>query len=455
MQIKPAPIIPPAPPVPATDLPTLRLLQTTLRSNLDVWPRHMFEAPFSRRTVLGVDTVLLNDPAAVRHVFVTHAAGYVRPALMPRILRPLLGRGIFLSEGKEWRDQRRVLAPAFTPHNVGLLLPHFAATANELVRTLGDTSTADLSAAFQSAALEAALRAMFSLPDKAPRDRLGRLVRQFIAGPGRPAIIDSLAPTETSYGFLLRKRRAFEKVWFAAVDEVVAARKRAPNVGAHRDMLDMLLAARDPETGAPLASDEIRDQCATMIFGGFETTARLLFWTTYLLTLDRSEQERVRVEVAAFPPDCVTGLDDLANWPRLRMVLLESMRLYPPVPHLVRQPVADDEILGERVHPATQVWVSPWVMHRHRSHWPNPTAFIPDRFAGTPSPWTSNGAYLPFGAGPRICLGATFAMAEAQILMATMLAHFRLYRADDRPVIPVGRLTIEPSHAAMFCLERI
>ncbi len=131
------------------------------------------------------------------------------------------------------------------------------------------------------------------------------------------------------------------------------------------------------------------------------------------------------------------------------------MQLYPPVPHLVRQPVTDDEIMGERVRPATQVWVSPWVMHRHRAHWPNPTAFMPERFAGTPSPWTSNSAYLPFGAGPRICLGATFAMAEAQIVMATMLWHFRLSLPDDRPVMPVGRLTIEPSHSPLFRLERV
>ena len=450
-----SPIIPPAPRVHAADLSPVRLLLTSARSSLDIWPSYAFDVAFNRRTLLGVEAVLLNDPAAIRHVFVTHAANYARPVVVPRISRALLGHGVFLSEGAEWRRQRRVLAPAFTPHNIGLLLPHFATAANELARQLGRAPTADLSGAFQSVALEAALRAMFSIPEKEPREKLGGLVRAFVGGPGRPKIIDTFAPTETSFGFLLRKRRAFQKIWFDAVDEVVTARKRTPRTGAHRDLLDMLLAARDPETGEPLSSEEVRDQCATMIFGGFETTARLLFWAAYLLTLDRSEQERLREEVTAFPPDRVATLNDLSNWPRLRMVLLETMRLYPPVPHLIRRPVEKDEIGGEPVAPGTQVWVSPWVMHRHRAHWPNPTAFMPERFAGLPSPWTSNGAYLPFGAGPRICIGATFAMAEAQIVMATVLTRFRLSLDDDRPVMPVGRLTIEPSRAPMFRLERV
>jgi cytochrome P450 len=448
-------VIPPAPPVHAKDLSTLSLVRTSARDTLAIWPNYAFEVPFSRRTVLGVEAVLLNDPAAIRHVMTTNVANYRRPVMTARILRPLLGRGILLSEGAEWRRQRRMLSTAFTPQSVGLLLPHFFAAADDLVRSVERAPTADLALAFQSATLEAVLRALFSMPDAAQREPLAAMVRSFATGPGRFTAVDSLAPNETSFPFLLRKRRAFQKAWFAVVDDVIAERRRAPNHGGPRDLLDMLLTARDTETGAPLAADEVRDQSATMIFGGHETTSRLLFWATYLLTLDPAEQDRLRAEVADYPPDRARSLADLGRWPRLRLVLLEALRLYPSVAHLVREPIDDDVVAGERVRRGTQVWISPWVMHRHRTYWESPTAFRPDRFAGQPSPWTALPAYLPFGAGPRICLGAAFAMAEAQIMLATLLSRFRISLDGGAPVLPVGRLTIEPSRAPGFRLERV
>jgi cytochrome P450 len=221
---------------------------------------------------------------------------------------------------------------------------------------------------------------------------------------------------------------------------------------APRDLLDLLFAARDPETGGSLSPAEIRDQAATMIFAGYETTARLLFWASYLLTLDQREQLRVHAEVSAFPPNRIRDLKDLENWPRLRMTLLETLRLYPPVPMLIREPLEDDVILGEPVRRGVQVYIAPWVLHRHRKYWKEPTAFMPDRFANQASPWTSGGGYMPFGAGPRICIGAMFAMAEAQIILATLLHSHRLSMDDPRPLLPVGRLTTQPSHTPDFIL---
>ena len=449
------PIIPPPPKVHAKDLPTWRHLLTAQRNSLAIFPDYAFDVPFRRRTLLGIDAVLVNDPAGVRHVLATNAANYVRPTMMPRVLRPLLGRGVFLAEGPEWRQQRRLLSPVFTPHNVGLLLPHFTAAANGLMARLERAPIADLSAAFQEAALEAVLRALFSMSDNGQRARLGAMVRGYVGGPGHPNILDMLARAESAFAFATRKRRGFQKAWFAAVDTVVAERQRSERYDRDRDLLDLLLAARDAETGERLATSEVRDQCATMIFGGFETTARLLFWASYLLTLDLEEQERLRVEIAAFPPERVSSLDDLTNWPRLRMALLETLRLYPPVAHLVREPIADDEIMGEPVKVRSQIWISAWVLHRHRKFWEQPTAFAPERFVGNTSPWTTIGAYLPFGMGPRTCIGATFAVSEAQIMMATLLQRYRIIHDDQEPVLPVARVTTEPSYAPMFRLERV
>jgi cytochrome P450 len=447
-------IVPPAPAVHPKDLPTIRRLLGSISDSLSIWSDHAFDTTFSRSKLFGLESALINDPAGIRYILAANAANYVRPAVLPRLLRPLIGRGLFLTEGGEWRRQRRLLSPPFAPSHVNILLRHFIAAANDLVCQLEGKPSVDLSDAYQIAALNAVLRALFSLPDQAERDRIGNLVRQYVTGPGRPQIFDAFARSETSFAFALGRRRAFQKRWFAVVDALVTARHNAPRDTGHQDLLDLLIAVRDPETGEPISTDEVRDQCATMIFAGYETTARLLFWTSYLLTLDQGEQVRLRAEVAAFPPERVATLDDLGHWPRLRLVLLEALRLYPPVPIMVREPIEDDAIMGEPVRRGVQVYVVPWVLHRHRRHWQHPTAFIPDRFAGQSSPWTSGGAYLPFGAGPRICIGAVFALAEAQIMLATILQRHTLAIESKRPVMPVGRLTIQPSHAPMFKLDK-
>jgi cytochrome P450 len=215
------PVIPPAPKVHAKDLPAWRHLWMAQRNSIGIFPDYVFDVPFGRRTLLGVEAVLINDTEGIRHVMATNATNYVRPKMMPRVLRPLLGQGIFLADGTEWRRQRRMLSPAFTPHNVGLLLPHFTAAANDLLHRL-DSSNVNLSEAFQVATLDAGLRAMFSMPDSVQRARLGAMVRGYVEGPGHPNALDMLASDESTFAFATRKRRAFQTVWFAAVDEVVA-----------------------------------------------------------------------------------------------------------------------------------------------------------------------------------------------------------------------------------------
>ena len=132
------------------------------------------------------------------------------------------------------------------------------------------------------------------------------------------------------------------------------------------------------------------------------------------------------------------SLDDLQNWRRLRNVLLEALRLYPPVPQILRDANGPDDICGETIGVDTKVWISPSVMHRHRKFWDRPTAFLPDRFAGKTTPWTQTPAYIPFGAGPRICIGLSFALSEAQIVMAQLLSRHNISLRDARPVLPVG-----------------
>lgn len=286
-------------------------------------------------------------------------------------------------------------------------------------------------------------------------DRIATLVRGYLAGPGRPNIFDGLARSEAAFPFVTRRRRQFQSAWFAVVDDVIARRRSSTASASHRDLLDLLLAARDPETGAALPDTEVHDQCGTFLAAGYETTARLLFWAAYLLTLAPAEQARLRTEIASFPPDRVSRLDDLSNWPHVRQTLLEALRLYPPAAYITRQAIAGDTIVGEPVRPGTLIWISPWVLHRHRKLWREPTAFMPDRFSDKPASWTNDGAFIPFGAGPRICIGATFALTEAQIMLATLLSRFKITLDDRRPVLPVATVTTAPSYEPLFQLERI
>jgi cytochrome P450 len=445
-------IVPPVHPVHGIPLSSWRLLLATLRNPLTAYSDESFQARSGRVRLLGRTTIGINHPDGVRHVLTTHAARYGRPIAAVRSLRWMMGDGLFLAEGDSWRQQRRMLSPLFSPSHIGQLLPHFQAAGRSLVARLAGRSQAILSAEFNRSALDAVLRALFSSPADTLGKELARLTRYYLEGPGRPTLLDMVARRESDFAFAAGPRRRFRSGWHSAVDSLIERRREEPAGAGVRDLLDILLAARDPETGAALSAEDVRDQAATMLSAGFETTSRLLSWAAYLLALDQREQALVREEVTAFRPEQVAGLQDLQNWPRLKCVLLEALRLYPPVPQLVRVALAADEVLGEPVSPGDLIWIAPWTLHRHLDHWDQPNAFFPQRFAGQAQPWT-HGAFIPFGGGPRICIGAGFAMAEAQMLLATLLDRHRIDLLDTRPVLPVGLLTTVPDYEPRYSLS--
>ncbi|MEI9905180.1 MAG: cytochrome P450 [Asticcacaulis sp.] len=450
-------IIPPAHPVRDEPLPRWRVIYEFFNNPLAVYSEQAFEQTYGRMRSLGFDTIGVADPAMIHHVMQANQANYRRPAVQPRLLRWVMGNGVFLAEGDEWRRQRRMLAPTFNPGAVGDLIPHFQTAAELMLARLHGVSQARLTEVFHRAALDAVLKALFSLPGDNGRLGMTGLVRDFLEGAGRPTVWDALSTSESAFAWASGKRRRFQKAWFRIVDDLIAERKAQGGDQSHKrgDLLDLLLAARDPQTGEGLTDAEVRDQCATMLAAGFETTSRLLFWASYLLALDPAEQALAAEEIRAFPPDRVGGMDDLSHWPRLKCVLLEALRLYPPVAYIVRKAIAADNLAGQEITAGTEVWISPFVIHRHRKFWDNPTAFMPQRFAGIASPWTSLEHYVPFGVGPRICIGAGFAMTEAQIVLANLLARYRLVLEDKTPVLPVFRLATVPSHDPLFRLELV
>lgn len=447
------PIIPPAPPVHAKDLNVWQLVRGMTSNIAGVWAERHFDELMTRGRVLGQDSLLLSDPADARAMLADRSGTFGRPAAFIRPIRPLGGAGVLLAEGDEWKRQRRMLAPLFSPVRVGELIPHFAAAADNLTRRLG--ARANLSAEFHRTALDAVMRALFSMEAEGDSRGMAAMVRDYISGPGRPTVFDGLARQEHDFvPWIGGARRRFQRRWFAAVDALVAERRAGGHAG-QGDLLDLLLSAHDPETGAGLDNAEIRDQAATMLVAGFETTSRLLFWATYLLALDPVEQTRIRAEIAAHPPEQVTSLEALGQWPRLRQTLFEALRLYPPVAVLVREIRAPVTIAGEDMKPGALAWVSPWVMHRHRRYWDRPTAFMPDRFAGKPQAYLTEEAFLPFASGPRVCIGASFSITEASVILARLLSRFEISLQSEAPVLPVSTVTTAPDHEPWFVMTPV
>jgi cytochrome P450 len=219
------------------------------------------------------------------------------------------------------------------------------------------------------------------------------------------------------------------------------------------DIMTVLSRWRDPDTGLPVSDHDLRHQTATMIAAGFETTALTMFWTAFLLAHHPDAQEEIRSELRDNPPADLRSLKDLEQWPRLREALLEAMRLYPPVAFMSRIAVEATEICGREIAPGTIIVISPWVLHRHRRFWSEPDLFRPGRFADQPRAHLSGGAFIPFGAGPRSCVGATFAFAEATIVMAHLLQHHVISVDQSRPIMPRAIISTMPSVEPSFRLR--
>jgi cytochrome P450 len=425
-----------------------------MRTNgITVYARAAYNEEVVQRRFFGRTSLLLNAPEAIRRVLVDKHENYRRTNATLRVLSPLVGAGLLLSEGRDWRFQRRTLAPAFTPKAVSLLIPHMLAPTDELVtelRAKGD-EPANLFLAVQHLALEIAARTMFSLEMREHGPALRDFVVRYGQGLARTQLLDILLPLSIPSPYDIG-RSWFRRRWMQFLEQLIAGR-RGPGASEAqpRDMFDLLLAARDPETGQAFSPAQLRDQAATMILAGHATTAVALSWSLYLLALAPQIQDRVADEAtqAAVGADGTPALDQLAY---TRAMVDEAMRLYPPAYVIVRTAREPDEVAGLPVRPGDLVVISPWVLHRHRRRWTNPDAFEPERFFPG-GPGVDRYAYLPFGVGPRICIGAHFALTEATLVLSRLLQSFRIEPASSAPVMPIAVVTTQPDHQPWFRLR--
>jgi unspecific monooxygenase len=431
-----------------------RALAKALRDNaLLAFPPEAFEEDVVYRRFFGRQQIILNRPAAIHHILVENPDNYRRTPATMRILRPLLGNGLLLSEGEDWRLQRRTVAPAFIPRTMPLLTRHVARAAEATVtRLAGSTERrVDLLATMQSLALEIAGTSMFSLAMDRYRPEMRDLIARYTKGLGRPTLLDFLLPLAIPSPRDLARRRVRRR-WVELIGRIIAERRVKASKATPSDLFDLLSMARDPESGAPFSAEALLDQVATLITAGHETTGIALFWSLWLVAAAPDVQERIASEVEMLDLGPDNAAEILPGLVYTRAVVHEALRLYPPAYTIVRQANHADDAGGIAVPAAAIVFIAPWVLHRHRRLWPQPEVFDPTRFLpGAPPP--DRFAYLPFGVGPRVCIGAQFALTEATLVVATMIKAFRIERADNQPVMPVGMVTTHPDHPPLFRLQ--
>ena len=378
-----------------------------MRDNgLTAFPPEAYEEDVVLRRFFGRQVIVMSRPAGIQHILVDNPANYRRTPASIRVLRPLLGNGVLLSEGEDWRQQRRTLAPAFAPRTLVILARHMTRAAAAAIADLRSScdAPADLLAAMQFLALEIAGTSMFSLETERYGAELRDLITSFTTNFARPRLLDFVLPIAVPSPHDPPRRR-FRRRWLDLIGRMIAARREQGAAGAPRDLFDLMASAQDPESGAMFPPDRLADEVATMIAAGHETTGLALFWSLYLLAGAPNIQERLAAEISALdlgPDNAAAALPQLGY---ARAVVHEAMRLYPPVYTLARLAIAADNAGGIPVSPGAMVLIAPWVLHRHRRLWPQPETFDPDRFLpGKPLP--DRFAYLPFGAGPRVCIGA-------------------------------------------------
>ncbi|MEA2773576.1 MAG: hypothetical protein QOD93_6538 [Acetobacteraceae bacterium] len=444
----PMPLRPAVPAAPETPL-SLRAFLRAVRTNaLTIWPASAYRQDTTVRHFFGRINVLLNAPDAIHHVLVANPGNYRRSPASIRILRSVAGEGLLLSEGDDWKLQRRTVAPALAPRVMPMLARHIVTmTDTTLTRlALQANQPVNLLATMQTLALDIAGRSMFSLEMDQYGAAMRRMLTEFSEKYAQPRMLDMLLPpsipSPTDIGRMRFKRR-----WMGLMETILSSRLATPQPETPRDLFDLLRAARDPETGAGFSPAQLRDQVATLILAGHETTAVTLFWALIMLAEAPDEQDWLAQEAAKATIEPESAYATAATLHRTRAVVNETMRLFPAAFTIVREAIAADRIGDLMLPPRTVIMIAPWVLHRHHALWQDPDLFRPARFMPD-QPAPPRFTFMPFGAGPRICVGAQFAMTEAVLVLAALIGRFRITRIGTRPVVPVGIVTTQPDHPA-------
>jgi cytochrome P450 len=441
-----------------TRLPLFQLIRTVRENTIGTWTRQSYERDILVYRMAFRPIVVANHPDLIRHVMLDNAANYTRDPVGKRMLEPGLGKGLLTSEGADWKRQRRMMAPIFQPRH----LSGFAAIMTERAALLADRLAAlpagqsvDMAEQMMLVTLDIVARTMFGADATTDVSAVGAAMDRYQMTV-RPNIPDLLGlPRWVPRPDAAEGRRALAEM-DAIIRELIRRRRAKAVDGGDLggDMLGMLLAAVDDENGGGLSDREVRDQMATFFLAGHETTATALAWCWYLLAHAPAVEDRLHAELDRVLNGRAPEYGDYDSLVYTRMVIEEALRLYPPAHTTARLAQADDRFGELELPKGTNVVISPWLMHRHRLYWANPDVFDPENFAPERVAQRRRFTYLPFGAGPRICIGQGFAMIEAVLILATLAQKLRFRMVKGAKVEAVAKITLRPFPGLPMTAER-
>lgn len=427
-------------------------LRAGRRNVLELIPEIATHAPIITNTA-GKRWHMILDPDALRRVLRDRVEDYPKSDVTKLILGPGIGRSMFIAEGQEWLWQRRTAAPVFSHRNVANLGPVMTAAAERASDRFAAATgrAADAFDEMVTATFEVISDVTFSGGNAFDRDAVHRAIDAYISQTAKVSFFDIIgAPT-----WVPRPSRLFAgpglRDMKRVADDAIARRRSAGSPGIP-DLLDLLMAGEDPKSGRRMTDEELRDNLLTFIVAGHETTALTLAWALYLCAFDPAVQDRARAEAQSLIGTRAATAEDVPRLPYIRQVIDETLRLYPPAAFLSRTAKAADELCGREVRRGDTVILPIYALHRHKKLWTDPDSFDPERFA--PGHQTDRFAFLPFGDGPRICIGANFAVQEAVIILATLLARFRFSAIPGKHPKPVMILTLRPEGGVWLKVDR-
>jgi cytochrome P450 len=455
----------PAAPVPAVEPAKLRLgdyvdfFRRASRNLVTAFSDRTYRDPIVRRHFMGMDTWIVSDPEAVKHVLLDNAQNYRKSSQQQRRLTPALRDGLLTSEGESWRWQRRTTAPSFQHKRIVGFAPAMVAAAEDMLGRWDAEPAAerDIAAEMMALTYDVLSRTVFGRDAHTNAARMGEAFALYFDTVGRLDLASFLNLPEWVPTLGRMRARPALAYFNSEIGRIVRERRAVLDYSpdaAPDDLLTMLLTARDPESGRPMDEAQVIDNVVTFIGAGHETTANALCWTFYLLSEFPWAEARVADEIARELQGEAPGAADVAKLVYTRQVLEEAMRLYPPAPFLGREAVGEDVLGGHKVTPGTQIFTAPWLIHRHETLWDQPDLFDPERFAPGRRDEIHRFAYLPFGAGPRICIGMSFAMQEAILLLTTILQRYRLTLRPGHEVEPLATITLRPRGGLPMRAER-
>ncbi len=440
------PFVPPFPARPLRLAGVVRLLAEGRRNWLAIWPRGIFERDIVFRRVAFRSMVICNSPETVSEAFVEqHEAFQRKSPAHRRALAPLLGDGLFVSDGALWKERRRVVAPVTHPTRLPELAPAMTEAAADRAaawRRHPAEQPLDVLAEMGRLTAEIICRTIFGRGLGA--DAAATVVAAFAdyqAHIGKADIVSLLGLPDWLPHPIGRRARAAASRIHGVVDGLISG--ILDDAAGEASLIRSMAEAKVPGTDAPMDRRAFRNEAIVLFMAGHETTANVLAWALFILSQDGASAARLEAELASVLAGRPAMLGDLDSLPFTRAVLEETMRLYPPVPFLTREAVVAGTIAGRPIRKGTIIVVSPWLLHRRPQLWDQPDAFIPDRFLpGAPRP--PRHGYIPFSTGPRVCTGQQLGLAEAMICLATLWQAVRLELVEGTEVMPVARLTLRP-----------